>query len=137
MNTQPDPDDQGLLRYQTAQPLTDQPHPDQPGPDRPHPDQPGPDQPGPDQLHLSGDPLQAGEPVAVAEPRHWGPSAVTIVWGVLLLAIAGLGVGYGLLDLAVDPFLLGALVVAGCGLFLVVVAAIGARRRTPAQPTAD
>lgn len=66
-------------------------------------------------------------------PHRWGPSAVTIVWGVLLLAIAALGAGYGLLGLTADPILLGALVVAGCGLFLILVAAFGARRRSAAR----
>lgn len=89
--------------------------------------------PTPDPFPVHSDrvepPIPEPEPATGSQPHRWGPSTVTIVWGVLLLAIAALGAGYGLLGLTVDPILLGALVVAGCGLFLVLVAAFGARRR--------
>lgn len=60
----------------------------------------------------------------------WGPSPLTIVWGVLLVVCAALGAGYAFLGLIVDPVLVGALVVVGCGVFLVAAAVLTGRRRS-------
>lgn len=84
---------------------------------------PGPGSPGLDKAAA-----EQADPAPSQTPR-WGPSAVTIVWGVLLLAAAALVAGYQVLGLSLDPILVGALLVAGCGLLLVVAAAFSARRR--------
>lgn len=65
-----------------------------------------------------------------SEGDFQGPSGATVVWGVVLLAVAGFVVASAVFRVSVSPVLAFAGLLIGAGLLLVLFAAIGGRRNS-------